>query len=66
MSILVIDCGAYSIKFLEGRVHKKKFIIEDIEEILLEDVRGPADVDISIHELQQRVISSFIKEQENC
>ncbi len=63
MSILVIDCGSYSIKFVEGRVHKKKFIIDDIEEILLEDVRGPNEVDLSIHELQQRIISSFLTDQ---
>lgn len=63
MSILVIDCGAYSIKFIEGRIHKKKFFIDDLEEVLLEDVRGPNDIDISIHELQQRVISGFLRDQ---
>ena len=63
MSILVIDCGAYSIKFVEGRVHKKRFIIDDIEEVLLEDVRGPSDQEVSVHELQQRIISGFLKDQ---
>ncbi|RZF21104.1 hypothetical protein DAY19_14080 [Halobacteriovorax vibrionivorans] len=63
MSILVIDCGTYSIKFIEGRVQKKKFIVEELEEILLEDVRGPNEIDISIHELQQRIISGYLQDQ---
>lgn len=63
MSILVIDCGTYSIKFIEGRILKKKFVIDELEEILLEDVRGPNEIDISIHELQQRIISGYLQDQ---
>ena len=64
MSILVIDCGTYSIKFLEGHIQKKKFYLDEVEEVLLDDVKGPSENDISTHELQQRIISSYISDRD--
>lgn len=62
MSTLIIDCGSYSIKFLEGRFQKKNFLIDNIDEVLIDDVRDENDLDITLEEYQQKIIQQYLEQ----
>ncbi len=62
MSTLIIDCGSYSVKFLEGKFQKKNFQIDGIDEVLIDDVRDENDLEITLEEYQQKIIRQYIEQ----
>lgn len=62
MSTLIIDCGSYSVKFVEGRFQKKNFQIDNIDEVLIDDVRDENDIDITLEEYQQKIIKQYLEQ----
>lgn len=64
MSILIIDSGTYSVKFIEGKYLKKNFKIDSIDEVLISDIANPNDSEINIFELQQRIIKEYLAQIE--
>lgn len=63
MSILIIDSGSYSVKFVEGKFLRKNFKIDSFDEVLLSDIRTPSDLEVSDLEIQQRIIREFLQER---
>ncbi len=59
MNTLIIDSGSYSVKFLEGSFQRKSFIVNSVEEVLIEDVRG-GDESLSLEAIQQIIIKQYL------
>lgn len=62
MSILIIDSGTYSVKFIEGKYLKKNFKIDSVDEVLLSDIRNPNDEQSNHIELQQKIIKEYLSQ----
>lgn len=62
MSILIIDSGTYSVKFIEGKYLKKNFKIDSVDEVLLSDIKSPNDNSITDIELQQKIIKEYLSQ----
>ena len=63
MNIIAIDRGSYSVKFIEGRLERKSFQIEHIQEIPLDNIRKQYDDPaLSITDLQDDIIAAYLEQ----
>ena len=63
MNTLVIDCGSYSVKFLEGKFQRKHFKIDKIEEVFVNNYVDPQS-DTTLIEYQQEIIFAYLEESQ--
>lgn len=59
---LIIDSGSYSVKFIEGKFIRKNFKIHSTDEVLIDDVRDPNDINTTLEEYQQKIIHQFLEQ----
>lgn len=61
MNYLCIDLGSYSVKFYHAHQEKKKIVLNSFDEIIIEKVRTQVSPDATLYEIQQEIVSSYIK-----
>ncbi len=61
MNYLCIDLGSYSVKFYHAHQEKKKIVLNSFDEIIIEKVRPQVSPDATLYEIQQEIVSSYIK-----
>lgn len=63
MNIIAIDRGSYSVKFIEGRLDRKSFQIEHVQEVPLDNIRKQyGDQELSITDLQDDIIAAYLEQ----
>ncbi len=64
MNILSIDIGSYSIKFFETTLDRKQLKLVHKQEIIINQVKDQFPEATSIQELQRKIISSFLNNEQ--
>ncbi len=62
MNLLVVDIGSYSIKFLHFMQERKLFHLIDVDEIVVDEVRGKYSDDLDFYNLQAEIIKESLTE----
>lgn len=63
MNIIAIDRGSYSVKFIEGRVDRKSFQIEHVQEVAIDNIRKQYnDPELSLTDLQDDIIAAYLEQ----
>ena len=63
MNIIAIDRGSYSVKFIEGRVDRKSFQIDHVQEVTLDHIRAQHnDPNLTITDLQDDIIAAYLEQ----
>ncbi|MCO4792344.1 MAG: pilus assembly protein PilM [Bacteriovoracaceae bacterium] len=64
MNYLCIDLGSYSVKFYHAQQDKKKIVLNSFDEIIIEKVRPQVNPDATLYEIQQEIVSSYLKKDQ--
>lgn len=62
MNILAIDIGSYSVKFLNGKVDRKGFSINDYHEVIVSHVSSQLPGEWSLRDVHSEILESYIKQ----
>lgn len=63
MNIIAIDRGSYSIKFVEGRLDRKSFQIDHVQEVAIENIRKQYnDPELTLTDLQDDIIAAYLEQ----
>ena len=63
MNVLCIDVGSYSVKFFEVKIERKNLIVLNLQEVVIDQLRGQLSADTPLFEIQKQIIQTFLNHE---